>query len=78
MSTRAKYVCTEVSKRLAWNSKERFVYAAKMMAVTGGSPENEKFFEYTPTGNLEIGTYKEDVFQPGQEYYLDFTEVPKQ
>jgi hypothetical protein len=76
MSTRAKYICIEVAKRTGWNNNDKaFLYIAKFMPVTGGSDENKQFFAYTPVGNIEIGQYKEDVFVPGKEYYVDFTEA---
>lgn len=74
MTIRCKYRCAEVTKKAAWNSP-KFLYTAKFFAVTSGSPENDKFFEFTPSGSLEIGTYKEDNFEVGQEYYLDITKV---
>ncbi len=52
--------------------------------VTSGSPENEKFFKWTPYGKIEMGTINPDAisqFVPGKEFYLDFTpaeEVPTQ
>jgi len=49
------------------------IYEASFQAVTGGSPENDKFFQYTPGGSISLGVYKEDVFQVGQEYYLDLS-----
>ncbi len=44
--------------------------------VTGGSPENDKFFKYTPWGELKMGTINPEAamsFEIGGEYYLDFT-----
>lgn len=70
-TVRAKYRCREVVKSLDWHKK--FLYTAKFSAVTDGSVENKKFFEYTPTGEISIGTYKDDVFEVGAEYYIDFT-----
>jgi len=42
--------------------------------VTGGSPENDEFFKYTPHGELKMGTINPEAamsFEVGQEYYLD-------
>lgn len=75
MTVRAKYRCTEVTKTMAWNDKTRFLYRAKFNVVTDGSDENKRFFEYTPSGSIEIGTYKEDHFKVGGEYYVDFSEA---
>ncbi len=44
--------------------------------VTSGSEENEKFFKYTPWGELKFGTINKaaaDQFEIGAEYYLDLT-----
>jgi len=48
-----------------------------MMPVTSGSPENELFWKYTPSGKVEMQIKKEvaDLFEIGKEYYLDFTPV---
>jgi hypothetical protein len=53
----------------------RTLYEAEFNAVTDGSEENKKFFEWTPSGSLKIGVYREDIFQPGQDYYLDISEA---
>ena len=72
--TRCKFHCQSVEK--SWDrSKEKFVYTAKFSAVYDGSEENKKFFEYTPNGALSIGLYKEDLFVPGRDYYLDMSEA---
>jgi hypothetical protein len=72
--TRAKFVCTEVSKRTGWGGN-KYHYAAKFNVVTTGSSENESFFASTPTGMIEISTLKEDQFEVGKSYYVDFTLV---
>ena len=44
--------------------------------VTATTPENGKFFKWTPSGTLEMGLVNLDVsayFIPGKFYYLDFT-----
>lgn len=46
--------------------------------VTATNEENEKFFEMTPYGKLEMGTINEEAlkqFVPGKEFYIDFTPV---
>ena len=42
-NTRAKFTCTEVSKKTGWGD-HKFLYAAKFSAVTGNSDENKTFF----------------------------------
>ncbi len=70
--TRCKFQCQSVRK---FKSQGKFLYEAEFYAVTGDSEENKKFFEWTPSGNLKVGVYKEDIFQPGKNYYLDIHEA---
>ncbi len=47
--------------------------------VTSGSAENERFFSFTPWGELKFGTFNEDAaaqFEVGKEYYVDVSAVP--
>lgn len=71
--TRAKFTCTEVGKSLHWDRSKGFIYKAKFIAVTGKSEENEAFFAATPSGTIEISTMKEDQFEAGKDYYVDFS-----
>jgi hypothetical protein len=44
--------------------------------VTNGSPENDKFFQYTPWGSLNIGLVSRAAagqIVVGDEYYLDIS-----
>lgn len=79
MATRCKFVCANVKKMKHWNQPTdgsiRFLYEAEFSGVTGGSEENKKFYEATPSSNLKIGIYKEDVFEPGKEYFIDIVEA---
>ncbi|MEI6487336.1 MAG: hypothetical protein WCP52_00165 [Bacteroidota bacterium] len=47
--------------------------------VHSGSEENKSFNDYTPSGKLELhiskGKEAQKLFEPGKEYYLDFTLV---
>lgn len=70
---RAKFKCNEVTKRLSWDTSGRFLYTAKLSAVTLGSEENKAFFEATPSADISLSSYKEDHFTPGKEYFVDFT-----
>lgn len=63
---RAKFHCDNVEP-----SGDGFT--AQFSAVTSGSEENDKFFSYTPSGQLNIGTVRGDHFEQGKDYYLDFT-----
>ena len=70
--TRAKFKCTEVAKRSGWGGN-KFHYAAKFNPVSGDSEENKTFFASTPTGSIDISTVREDHFEVGKTYYVDFT-----
>lgn len=74
---RCKFKCTEVTKRTHWNPKDpgRFLYTAEFSVVIADGDENKKFFEATPSGTLKVGTFKEDHFQPGKEYFIDIVPV---
>lgn len=78
MSTRCKFQCQAVKKMKAWRgSNQKFVYEAEFTAVTTGTEEDMSFFEATPSGTIKVGTYKNDVFEPGKTYYVDFEEAPE-
>lgn len=74
--TQCKFVCQSVTKRKHWDRNEtRFLFEAEFTAVSSGSEENRKFFEATPSGSIKIGVYREDIFEPGKEYYLDIRDA---
>ncbi|MBZ0158433.1 MAG: hypothetical protein K8I29_19720 [Alphaproteobacteria bacterium] len=70
---RVKFVCTAVKKYRHWDTPKGFLYEATFIPVTSGSEENKQFFEATPSGQLNISTIREDHFEPGRSYYLDFS-----
>jgi hypothetical protein len=72
---RCKYKCSSVTKKTAYYGKPGFLYEAEFAPVTGGSEENKAFFDATPSGSFKVGTYVEDHFEPGKEYYLDIAEA---
>jgi hypothetical protein len=66
---RAKFKVEEVTHNTQGHS-------VRLTPVTGGSPENEQFFKWTPWGDIKIGTINADVasqLKPGQQFYVDFT-----
>lgn len=57
-------------------SDDGTVYGITMYAVVDGSEENKKFFAATPSGSINLGTINPEAaaqFEPGKEYYVDFT-----
>jgi hypothetical protein len=47
-----------------------------MSPVYSGSPENEQFYKYTPSGQIILSTVNPEAaaqFVVGEEYYADFT-----
>lgn len=80
MFTRAKFRCLSVRKYqgTVWspegnNPNVGFLYEAEFHAVTDKNGENASFFASTPNGQLKLSTVRDDLFTPGQFYYLDFT-----
>lgn len=67
---RAKFRVTQVTKTESGEKVE-------LAPVTGGSPENEKFFKWTPSGKIEMGIVNPEIkeFNPGDEFYVDFTKI---
>ena len=66
---RCKFKCTGVID----SPEVGDLYDVQFKAVTGGSPENEAFWQWTPTGVLTFRTIKQMPFEVGKEYYLDIT-----
>ena len=66
---RSKFIVNRVSKT-------RFGHhEIALSPVTSGSEENKKFWAWTPTGSITIGTINDEAvkqFEAGKEYYVDF------
>ncbi len=74
MSVRAKFRLQEYTTRIDHTGKE--LRTLILYPVTSGSEENKKFYEYTPSGKLELGTVNPEAwakFEIGKSYYVDFT-----
>jgi hypothetical protein len=74
-AARFKFRCNSVSKRLDNVKEKRFVYTYEFSAVYDGSEENKHYFAYTPSGQLNVGAFKDNLFEPGKEYFIDITEA---
>lgn len=69
IKVKCKFKCTEIIHREHYSN-------VKFEVVTNGSEENEKYFKYTPAGEISLDILKEEVanyFIPGEEYYLDIS-----
>ena len=75
MQTRAKFRCETVTKKRHWDITKGFLYDVELQPVMGGSEENKAFYEASPGGTITLQTIKDHGFEPGKEYYIDFTEV---
>jgi hypothetical protein len=76
MTVRCKFKCTERTERPKnWNGGPdgEKVYDFKFSAVSEGSEENKKFWQYTPGGQISVTTVLLDAFKVGEEYYVDFS-----
>jgi hypothetical protein len=65
----AKFTCT--SKKEVPDG-----FVIEMIPVVSGSPENERYFKYTPFGKIEMGTINRDAsdsFIVGTSYYVCFS-----
>lgn len=71
---RAKFKCLGMEKNLGWPGVE-YHYSYRFTVVTYGSAENEKFFAATPSGELKLTALRDDLFEVGKEYYLDFSKA---
>lgn len=71
---RAKFVVQSVTEFAPAGVKRSG--SVVLTPVTSGSEENKTFWEYTPSGRLEMQITNGaalDQFKPGQQYYIDFT-----
>lgn len=80
MSVRAKFNCISTKKYAStvWDKdgkkpQQGFAYSYEFQVVTGTSEENKGFYASTPSGTITIGAVRDDLFQPGKSYYVDFT-----
>lgn len=91
MTVRAKFKVDTIERGLtsvATGDKDENgldVYAPKEIQTVVMSPvygngdpnhENTKFWQYSPSGTLRLGTVNESAasyFELGEEYYIDFT-----
>lgn len=74
MQVRAKFKCdsrTQMANGLC---------SVSLTPVHEGSEENKQFWKWTPGGKIDLYTINAEAaaaFEPGEEYYIDFTPAPK-
>ena len=76
---RAKFTVVGIERTKHWDKSKGEVQTIKLtpvMGAPGGTDENSRFFDATPSGRIELGTVNEDAakaFELGKAYYVDFT-----
>lgn len=71
---RAKFWCMKATPSVSGDHLTDY----ELSAVYDGSEENKRFWEATPAGTLVMSAMIPSLFEEGKEYYLDFTEAPKE
>jgi len=72
---RAKFVCDELTRYNGGGGK----VILKAVYDPDENSENGKFFEYTPSGEIDLSIVSESAlneFEAGKEYFIDFNEAP--
>ena len=72
MTVRAKFRVSEVTKTSTEHNEQ---HAVRLVPVVSGSPENERFYQFTPGGQIDLQIVNADtaaMLVPGKEYYVDF------
>jgi hypothetical protein len=72
MNVQAKFTCQAMTKRKNWNVDQPYVYDYEFSAVTGNSEENKRFFGSTPSGEIKLRAVRDDLYEPGKDYYIEF------
>lgn len=68
-TVRAKFKVSQITEH------ENGLKTVQLQAVVGGSPENEKFFKWTPSASISLGTLNPEAaaqFAVGKQFYVDF------
>jgi hypothetical protein len=76
MTVRAKFKVVSITTSAHWQPGKGHLGTVRLQPVTSGSEENAKFYEATPSGQIEIGTINQEAlaqFKIGGEYFVDFS-----
>ena len=74
---RAKFTCTQKVEK-TFGSEDEKGYDIHLYAVSGGSEEDQRFFKYTPYGEIALGVLNQAAaaqFEEGKDYYVEFKEA---
>lgn len=58
--------------------KRKVLNSVVLKPVYGGSPDNQRFFAASPSGEIQLNILNQpaaDAFEVGREYYVEFTPV---
>ncbi len=75
--TKAKFYVSSL-KQVKMGQNSQIGTLIELLPVMSGSKENEEFYQYTPSGKVELGIVNEESakeFEIGKEYYVEFTKV---
>jgi hypothetical protein len=67
---RCKFRCIQKIEQIGWG-EHPILWSYEFQAVTQNSEENKKFWAATPAGKLSVTSISAELFQVGQEYYMD-------
>lgn len=78
MSVRAKFKVSSYTTTLSGQNNDQELRTVNLTPVydSDKNSENGKFYAYTPTGEIKLGTINPSAweqFELGKEYYVDFT-----
>lgn len=77
---RAKLVVESVTKNETGETLKFRAVGRKDAYPADGSDENNSFARFTPSASFEMFVANPELhgkYQPGDEYYVDFTKAPK-
>lgn len=73
---RAKFTLVRTESTISDGKELRTLVLVPVYGKSDPDHENSKFWKYTPSGEIKLGTVNEaawEQFELGKEYYVDFT-----
>ncbi len=77
---RAKFVVSSITKNAPWQGRQTTTINLNPVYSTDPNHENKKFWDATPSGTISLSVASAEAaaeFEPGEEFYVDFTKAPK-